>query len=244
MQKQHTSLKIYQRNRFFRALQNFFLYWLKRKVNLEYVGQENIPAGTSYVMVCNHETIVDGMLVQGGLTPEQLTDFHCLAGADLATNYGLIGKIALYMGQAVPIDRHGNPLKGLYKAKDLLESGHKGLLIFPEGTRSFDGRLSPMHGGAALLVRNTGVPLIPVFIDGAYEFFNRYYTKPHFRDAISKKKLHIRVSFGKALDVSKCQRTKEITQLFSQWFDNAFANKVVPRDFSKIPQKSLADKER
>lgn len=243
--KQHASLKIYKRNFFFRQLQKFFLFWLKRKVNLEYAGLENIPEDTSYVMVCNHETIVDGMLVQGALNDKQLARFHCLAGADLATNYGLIGKMALYMGQAVPIDRHGNPLKGLYKAKDLLESaGHKGLLIFPEGTRSFDGRLSPMHGGAALLVRNTGVPLIPVFIDGAYEFFNRYYDKPHFRDAVSKKKLHIKVSFGQPLDTSKCKRTKEITELFSQWFDNAFANKVVPRDFSKIPRKAQADKDK
>lgn len=243
MSKQHASLKIYKRNLFFRLLQKFFLFWLKRNVILEYAGLENIPEGTPYVMVCNHETIVDGLLVQGALTDKQLANFHCLAGADLATNYGLIGKMALYVGQAVPIDRHGNPLKGLYKAKELLETGNKGLLIFPEGTRSFDGRLSPMHGGAALLVRNTGVPLIPVFIDGAYEFFNRYYDKPRFRDAVSNKKLHIKVSFGKELDISGCHRTKEITELFSEWFDNAFANKVVPRDFTKIPRKEQKDKD-
>lgn len=245
MNKQHASLKFYKRNFFFCQLQKFFLFWLKHKVDLEYVGVENIPENTSYVMICNHETIVDGLLVQGALSDAQLKNFHCLAGADLATNYGLIGKMALYMGQAVPIDRHGNPLKGLYKAKDLLESNeHKGLLIFPEGTRSFDGRLSPMHGGASLLVRNTGVPLIPVFIDGAYEFFNRYYDKPRFRDAISNKKLRIRVSFSKPLDISNCHRTKEITNLFSKWFDNAFANKVIPRDFDKIPRKAQAEKEK
>lgn len=232
----HAGEKVYKRNFFFRALQKFFIMCLKHKVDMEYVGTENIPTDTSYVMVCNHETIVDGLLVQGALTDKQLANFHCLAGSDLAYNYGLIGKLALYIGQAVPIDRHGNPLKGLYKAKDILEQGNKGLLIFPEGTRSFDGHLSPMHGGAALLVRNTSVPLIPVFIDGAYEFFNRYYSWPHYRDAVSRQKLKIRISLGRPLDISSCRRTKEITALYAAWFDDAFAHKVIKRNFDLIPK--------
>lgn len=227
--------KIYRRTPFYKFLQNILLKLLKRKLDFTFEGLENLPASGSYIMVANHETIADGLLIACALTDKQLENFHALAGADLAYNYGIWGIMALHIGQAVPIDRQGNPLKGMSTAKELLKQENKTLLVFPEGTRSYDGHLGPIHGGAALLVRNTKLPLIPVFIDGAYEFYNRYYEFPHFKDKDGKK-LQVRIQFGAPLDTSNCRRTKEITAILEKWFLTAFDAKKVPRDFDSIPK--------
>lgn len=233
--------KIYCRSPFYKGLAKVLMSFLHHKLDFEFVGLENLPKSGSYIMVANHETIADGLLIACALNKQQFANFHCLAGADLAYNYGILGIIALHIGQTVPIDRNGNPIKGMNTAKDLLKQQDKILLVFPEGTRSYDGNLGSFHGGASLLVKNTQLPLVPVFIDGAYEFFNRYYKLPRFKDADGKR-LKIRLVFGKPIDTANCKRTKEITSLISDWFLNSFANKKVPRDFANLPRGTTPSK--
>jgi 1-acyl-sn-glycerol-3-phosphate acyltransferase len=52
------------------------------------------------------------------------------------------------------------------------------LNVFPEGSRSEDGRLQPVQGGVALAIRRAKVPVVPVGIAGAYEAWPRHRTLP------------------------------------------------------------------
>ena len=46
-----------------------------------------------------------------------------------------------------------------------------GLILFPEGTRSRDGSLQPFKAGLGMLTAGTAVPVIPCYLDGAYQAF-------------------------------------------------------------------------
>jgi 1-acyl-sn-glycerol-3-phosphate acyltransferase len=73
---------------------------------------------------------------------------------------------------AIPIDREGGGLAGLKETLRRLKAGEL-VLIFPEGTRTHDGGISPLKPGFIAVARRSGVPLIPVGIDGAYQAWPR-----------------------------------------------------------------------
>jgi 1-acyl-sn-glycerol-3-phosphate acyltransferase len=66
----------------------------------------------------------------------------------------------------VLVQRH-NPGAGVFKkVKALMRAGHS-LIVFPEGTRSADGRVGRFKGGIFLLAIESGLPIVPVAIDGS-----------------------------------------------------------------------------
>jgi 1-acyl-sn-glycerol-3-phosphate acyltransferase len=73
---------------------------------------------------------------------------------------------------AIPIDREGGGLAGLKETLRRLKAGEL-VLIFPEGTRTRDGNVAPLKPGLIAVARRSGVPLIPVGIDGAYQAWPR-----------------------------------------------------------------------
>jgi 1-acyl-sn-glycerol-3-phosphate acyltransferase len=66
---------------------------------------------------------------------------------------------------AFPVDRDRPDRKSIRTALDYLDKGFP-LVLFPEGTRSPDGRLAPAEPGLALLVQKSGAPVVPVALIG------------------------------------------------------------------------------
>jgi 1-acyl-sn-glycerol-3-phosphate acyltransferase len=73
---------------------------------------------------------------------------------------------------AIPIDRDGLGLEGLKETIRRLRSGEM-VLIFPEGTRSSSGDMSPLKPGFCAVAKRSGAALLPVGIDGAYQAWPR-----------------------------------------------------------------------
>jgi 1-acyl-sn-glycerol-3-phosphate acyltransferase len=73
---------------------------------------------------------------------------------------------------AIPIDREGTGIGGLKETLKRLKQGEM-VLIFPEGTRTTDGEISPLKPGFVALAKRAGVPLVPVAIDGAFQAWPR-----------------------------------------------------------------------
>jgi 1-acyl-sn-glycerol-3-phosphate acyltransferase len=73
---------------------------------------------------------------------------------------------------AIPIDREGSGLAGLKETLRRLKR-QEIVLIFPEGTRTRDGKVAPLKPGFCSLAKRAGVPLIPAAIDGAYDAWPR-----------------------------------------------------------------------
>ena len=91
----------------------------------------------------------------------------------------LLGRIIRYLG-AFPVDLDRRfDAKAYDQARQVLEDGGM-LILFPEGTRSWDGRLGKIYGGVAALALETGATIVPVSVCGAFEAWPRTRKYPRF----------------------------------------------------------------
>ncbi len=129
-------------------------------------GRENEPAEGGGLVLSNHQSLFDPVLV--GLTLNRRLNY--LARESLF-NFGPFGWLINSL-DAIPIDREGLGLAGLKETLRRVKRGEL-VLIFPEGTRSHDGEVSPLKPGFSALAKRARVPLVPVGIDGAYQAWPR-----------------------------------------------------------------------
>ena len=112
---------------------------------------------------------------------------------------------------AIPVDRDGDARPALAVARQALDAG-RSLLIHPEGTRTKSGALGPFRPGAALLSLETGIPLIPVRIRGAFQVFPESRKLPRLWNPAQSRRHKIEVSFGLPLYPSEAQNPEELTE--------------------------------
>lgn len=169
--------------RFFRDLGAFIIRLYGR---IEVHGVENVPTEGSCILASNHASFIDPLLVSG-----------CLRRINRGVRYlardtlfkGLTGWV-LRNVDVIPMNREGGDVGALRRAIATIKGG--GLVcLFPEGTRSPDGKLQKPKGGIGFLVIKSGVPVVPVYIDGAYEAMPS--------EARWIRRHHIRIYFGKPM---------------------------------------------
>jgi 1-acyl-sn-glycerol-3-phosphate acyltransferase len=129
-------------------------------------GAEHVPADGGAILASNHLAVADSFFLPL-LLPRKVT---FLAKREYFTAPGLVGKLKKIfftgMGQ-VPVDRSGGSaaVAAMDTSIRLLREGHL-LGIYPEGTRSPDGRLYKGKTGVARMALEAGVPVIPVAMIG------------------------------------------------------------------------------
>ncbi len=129
-------------------------------------GREHVPDEGGALVCSNHQSFLDPVLV--GLSMDRRLNF--LARKSLF-QVPVLKQIILFM-DAIPIDREGSGIEGLKETLKRLRRSEM-VLIFPEGTRTNDGELSPLKPGFCSLARRGQTPLLPVAIDGAYQAWPR-----------------------------------------------------------------------
>lgn len=136
----------------------------------ECVGEEKLPAAGPAVVAANHPSYLDPLL----LSLQVERPIHFLAW-DALFRVPLLGALMRSFG-AIPVDvRPGRGRDAYGRAKTLVEEGRL-VGVFPEGKRSRAGWLEPeLREGAARLALETGAPLVPATIVGAFRAW------PHFR---------------------------------------------------------------
>ena len=151
-----------------------FLYWLGTRaaflgmklagIRVEVVGLDRLDRGRTYIFMCNHVSNVDPPIVVP-LIPRRTS---VLVKKELF-RIPLLSR-AMRMGSLVPVDRSNRDaaIASLRAAADVLRQGIH-MTIFPEGTRSSDGRLLPLKKGPFYLAMDTGVPVVPLTILGTFE---------------------------------------------------------------------------
>lgn len=123
-------------------------------------GRRHVPIRGPVLLVGNHQSHLDPVLV-GIACPRQMRSLarHTLFFWPLSWLIRSLG--------AVPIDRERGGLAGVKTALQLLRAGEV-VLVFPEGTRTRDGRLQPLLPGFVSLARRSAATIVPVAIDGAF----------------------------------------------------------------------------
>lgn len=169
--------------RFWRQLAGFLFVLV---FGLRVHHRRRFPRTGGVLVVANHQSYLDPILAAAGMP----RTFHPMARESLfrfAPFRWLIG--SLY---AFPVRRGTADLAAVKEALRRLRAGGV-VLMFPEGTRTRDGSIGPMHGGPAVIAARAGVPIVPMVIDGAFEAWPRTcrLPRPH----------PIRVACGRAVSV-------------------------------------------
>ncbi|MBN1689102.1 MAG: 1-acyl-sn-glycerol-3-phosphate acyltransferase [Candidatus Omnitrophica bacterium] len=129
--------------------------------HLKVIGRENVDPKKNYVIVANHQSMLDILVLLSGLP----VDFKFLAKKELFP----IPFLGWHMALAgyIPIDR-GNKDSGqqaIKSARRWLQSGVS-VVFFPEGTRSLDGYIQRFKPGAIKIARDEAIEILPIVIDG------------------------------------------------------------------------------
>src|SRR5689334_10560415 len=150
---------------FFRALYTFYFGW-------RVCNPERVPVSGPVILASNHASFLDPPLVGAGIH----RGINYLARESLF-RFPVLGWI-LHQWQVVPVDRDGGGAKGLKAILDRLLAGGA-IILFPEGTRTRDGRLQAARSGIGLTVIKSEAPVVPVRVFGTYEAFGRHMRFPH-----------------------------------------------------------------
>lgn len=161
----------------FRALYRFYF-------GCSFYNAERVPEQGPVIIASNHASFLDPPLVGSGLKRA----INYLARENLF-RFPIVGWV-LRRWQSVPVDREGGGAKGLKAILDRLLDGG-GIILFPEGTRTRDGKLQPARSGIGLAVIKSTAPVVPVRVFGTFEAFNRNmrFPRPH----------HVTVKYGRPM---------------------------------------------
>ncbi len=159
----------------------------------EIKGLENIPR-RNFILASNHQSYLDLYIVAGICAPKR---FHFIGQVD---NWKGIGgffiKLYYKLHSVIPLDRKSEESRkiAIEKAIEVLKKDEI-LIMYPEGKRSIDGKLQEGKLGVAKIFLKTGVPILPVGINGTFDLL-----PPHGK--LKMKKTAI-VNIGKLLYFEK-----------------------------------------
>ena len=154
----------------------FAWYWLARlgcqifcAVFFRYrsYGRENLPAEGSFILASNHQSYLDPVFC-GVAIKRHLT----YVARDTLFRYRLFAWLIGSLN-AIPIGRDKAGIAAMRAIIDRLRQG-AGVCLYPEGTRTHDGRVIPVKPGFGLLCRRSKAAVVPVLIDGAFESWPRF----------------------------------------------------------------------
>src|SRR5213592_4839587 len=167
---------------------------------------ERVPLQGPVILASNHASFLDPPLVGAGVQRE----INYLARESLF-RFPVVGAV-LRAVNCVPVDREGGGAAGLKAILDRLLAG-RGIILFPEGTRSRDGNLQPARSGIGLTVIKSNAPVVPVRVFGTFEAYGRQMRFPRPRPIAVKygQPMHFEKLRAEAKTCSK-QRLKEIYQ--------------------------------
>ena len=133
-------------------------------IKVEAEGLDRLAPGGPYIFMPNHSSFMDGplvmMLIPG--TPRVILKRSILRIPFLGLGMRHVG--------FVPVDRKGTEggKRSIARAAALVRERGYSFLIFPEGTRTRDGKLQPFRRGGFFLALASGAPIVPVTIRGTF----------------------------------------------------------------------------
>ncbi|MGA8481299.1 MAG: lysophospholipid acyltransferase family protein [Chthoniobacterales bacterium] len=151
------------------------LYWIgytlcnlvgKVAFDFKVYGRENLIEEGAAILASNHQSYLDPPCI--GMACRN--DIYYLARNTLYQR-PLIGPLLKRLN-TVPVDRDRGDVSSIKAIIRLLRSGHR-VIIFPEGTRSSDGKLQPARAGLGMIIAKTLAPVVPVRVFGSYEALPR-----------------------------------------------------------------------
>jgi long-chain acyl-CoA synthetase len=142
---------------------------IKIYFRLKSEGLENLPKGP-FIIAPNHQSYFDGLFVAAFLKSNIMKKTYFYAKEKHVRKKWM--KFMAQRHNVIVMDINRDLKLSLQKLAEVLKIG-RNLIIFPEGTRSHDGRLQKFKKTFAILSRELDIPIVPVSINGAYDALPR-----------------------------------------------------------------------
>jgi 1-acyl-sn-glycerol-3-phosphate acyltransferase len=170
----------------YRFLQLLARTAIRAMVRIRVEGLENLPSSGPFILAPNHQCFLDFLFVQGMFPGE----VHTMTKS---TQFSVpVIRSILVHGGAFPVRRYRVDAQAVRTLRRKLAEGRV-VCLYPEGERSWDGRLQPLRRGALNVFLGCGVPVVPVGIEGSYEFWPRWTRRPRWGTPVT-------LRFGTPLD--------------------------------------------
>lgn len=171
------------------------MLWVGR-IKVEAKGLENLYFDRGQLICSNHQSLFD-IFILDSLLPIQ---FRFVVKKELFA-MPILGK-CLEFEQDISLDRE-NRRKGIESMKmaGRMIASKRSIVIFPEGTRSIDGKVKEFRKGSMLIATSSNAPIIPVTIDGTFMIKSKNSILIHPRK--------VRVIIGKPIDTQGLSRVEQ-----------------------------------
>lgn len=179
-------------------------FWLARWIckvfcilffRLRVYGKENVPKKGAFILVGNHQSYLDPVLCGVPLKRH----LHFLARDTLFAHW-FFGRLISSVN-TIPVKRGQPDLSAAKKIISKLKEG-RGVCLFPEGTRSSNGKIKSFKLGFGILARRGKAAVVPVVVDGAFECWPRH--KKIFSPGAT-----IVVNYGKAITAEQIRKMSD-----------------------------------
>jgi 1-acyl-sn-glycerol-3-phosphate acyltransferase len=168
------------------------IVWLLYRVKV--YGKENIPTNGAVLVLSSHQSLLDPILCQGWLR----RPFYYVTRDTLFV--GFWGMLIDWF-YTIPINQEKVGIKSMRAIIELLKRGHI-VCLYPEGARTFDGKIDEIKPGFSLLVRRSGATIVPMVIDGIFDRWPRTQKYPKLGGRVG-------VLYGKPIDADHIKRVGE-----------------------------------
>jgi long-chain acyl-CoA synthetase len=153
-------------------------------------GRANLPKQGPYLICPNHTSYLDGLLVLVALPFSVALRTYFVGFSQFFENAVL--RPIIPIARLIPLEMSSQLIEALKSCSYVLRKG-KMVCYFPEGQRSIDGEVKEFKKGVGILVKELNVPVVPVYLDGAFKTWNRTMKGPRIFTPV-------KVKFGPVLD--------------------------------------------
>ena len=199
------------------AVADLLVFYARADVSIS--GTELIPKDTRYLMVSNHRSLADPVVMVNKMPKEEITFVSKPGNLKIP----IIGKVMHKCG-CLPLDRENNreALKTVKAATEYINKDYCSVVIYPEGTRSKQDKLLPFHAGSFKIAQRADVPVVVVALRNTDKVIHNF----------PLKKTNVYIDVIGVIDAGyvKEHKTKDTAQLAQEMIEKKLAEEKEKED--------------
>lgn len=146
-------------------VRTYFSLWHRLRI----VGEQNIPPRPPFIMIANHTSHLDAMVLAACLKWHWRDRIFPIAAGDVFFDSTLMSMFAASFLNALPMWRKKSIPRTLKDLRSRLMEEECIYILFPEGKRSRDGAMSEFKAGIGMFAAETQVPVVPCYLNGCFD---------------------------------------------------------------------------
>jgi 1-acyl-sn-glycerol-3-phosphate acyltransferase len=174
---------------------------------------ENLPVRAPFVLVANHSSHLDAIVLSAAIRWQLRDRVFPLAAGDVFFESPWSSAFAANLLNALPVWRKKQTGRTFQVLRQRLLDEACGFILFPEGGRSRDGSVKSFKGGVGMLVAGTDVPVVPCWLSGCFAALPAGHKLP--------RRKRIALYVGEALRFGHVQNDKHGWQMIAQMLETA-----------------------